>query len=74
MASNNGSSCTFIDSYDLGIWIIMVSGAYPQVQAFIKSDRPERYKGLTIKYVRGADPVIKLLDDEEDVSNKKISS
>ena len=49
----------------------MVSGAYPQVQAFIKSDRPERYKGLTIKYVRGADPVIKLLDDEEDVSNKK---
>ena len=52
----------------------MVSGAYPQVQAFIKSDRPERYKGLTIKYVRGADPVIKLLDDEEDVSNKKISS
>lgn len=38
------------------------------MQAFIKSDRPERYKGLTIKYVRGADPIIKLLDDEEDVS------
>ena len=48
--------------------IVIVAGAYPQVQAFIKSDRPERYKGLTIKYVRGADPVIKLLDDEEDVS------
>jgi len=37
------------------------------VAAFIKSDRPDRYKGLTIKYVRGADPIIKLLDDDEDV-------
>ena len=42
-------------------------GAFPQVQAFIKSDRTERYPGLTIKYVRGADPVIKLLDEDEDV-------
>ena len=42
-----------------------LSGAYPQVQAFIKSDRVKRYPGLTIKYVRGADPVIKLLDDDE---------
>ena len=25
-----------------------------------------RYPGLTVKYVRGADPVIKLLDEEED--------
>jgi hypothetical protein len=37
------------------------------VQAFIKSDRPKRYSGLTIKYVRGADPIIKLLDDDESV-------
>jgi len=42
-------------------------GHYPQVAAFIKSDRPARYPGLTIKYVRGADPIIKLLDEEEDV-------
>lgn len=42
-------------------------GAYPQVQAFIKSERTSRYPGLTIKYVRGADPTIKLLDEEEDV-------
>jgi len=42
-------------------------GAYPQVAAFIKSERPARYPGLTIKYVRGADPIIKLLDEEEDV-------
>ena len=26
-----------------------------------------RYSGLTIKYVRGADPIIKLLDDDETV-------
>jgi len=43
-------------------------GAYPQVAAFIKSDRVERYPGLTIKYVRGADPVIKLLDEDESVA------
>lgn len=43
-------------------------GAYPQVAAFIKSERPARYPGLTIKYVRGADPVIKLLDEEEEVA------
>jgi len=39
------------------------------VAAFIKSDRPaERYPGLTIKYVRGADPIIKLLDEDEAVA------
>jgi len=43
-------------------------GAYPQVAAFIKSERPARYPGLTIKYVRGADPIIKLLDEEEEVA------
>lgn len=36
--------------------------------AFIKSDRPARYPGLTIKYVRGADPMIKLLDEDESVA------
>ncbi|KAG7189510.1 hypothetical protein KM043_017201 [Ampulex compressa] len=37
-------------------------GAYPQIQAFIKSDRPDKYKNLEIKYVRGLDPLIKLMD------------
>ena len=41
--------------------------AYPQVKAFIKSDRVKRYPGLTIKYVRGKDPIIKLLDEDDDV-------
>ena len=35
--------------------------------AFVKSDRPARYPGLRVKYVRGADPVIKLMDEEERV-------
>ncbi|KAF0312222.1 Selenoprotein F [Amphibalanus amphitrite] len=36
-------------------------------KAFVKSDRPARYPGLRVKYVRGADPVIKLMDEEERV-------
>ena len=28
---------------------------------------PFRYPGLTIKYVRGKDPIIKLLDEDDDV-------
>ncbi|XP_011502531.1 PREDICTED: 15 kDa selenoprotein [Ceratosolen solmsi marchali] len=38
--------------------------AYPQIQAFIKSDRPNKYKNLQIRYVRGLDPVMKLYDAE----------
>merc|ERR1712059_21363 len=45
-------------------------GAYPQVAAFIKSERPARYPGLTIKYVRGADPVIKLMDEDDSVAEE----
>ncbi|KAM7356142.1 selenoprotein F [Cochliomyia hominivorax] len=36
--------------------------AYPQIQAFIKSGRPAKFPNLTIKYVRGLDPIVKLLD------------
>ncbi|XP_014230627.1 selenoprotein F [Trichogramma pretiosum] len=39
-------------------------GAYPQIQAFIKSDKPNKYKNLQIRYVRGLDPIIKLYDSE----------
>ncbi|XP_046387770.1 selenoprotein F [Ischnura elegans] len=42
-------------------------GAYPQIQAFIKSDRPAKYPNLQIKYVRGLDPIIKLMDAEGNV-------
>lgn len=37
--------------------------------AFIKSDRPKKYKNLSIKYVRGLDPIIKLYDAENRVED-----
>jgi len=37
--------------------------------AFIKSDRPKKYKNLSIKYVRGLDPIIKLYDAENRVKD-----
>lgn len=42
-------------------------GAYPQIQAFIKSDRPAKFPNLHIKYVRGLDPTVKLMDKEGNV-------
>ncbi|XP_014088642.2 selenoprotein F [Bactrocera oleae] len=36
--------------------------AYPQIEAFIKSGRPAKYSNLQIKYMRGLDPIVKLLD------------
>ncbi|KAJ8922296.1 hypothetical protein NQ315_004236 [Exocentrus adspersus] len=39
-------------------------GAYPQIQAFIKSHRPAQFPNLQIKYVRGLDPIIKLYDKD----------
>ncbi|KZC08381.1 15 kDa selenoprotein, partial [Dufourea novaeangliae] len=44
-------------------------GAYPQIQAFIKSDRPSKYKNLQIKYVRGLDPIIKLMDADNKIED-----
>ncbi|XP_025074409.1 selenoprotein F, partial [Pogonomyrmex barbatus] len=39
------------------------------LSAFIKSDRPKKYKNLSIKYVRGLDPIIKLYDAENRVED-----
>ncbi|KAK9695936.1 Sep15/SelM redox domain [Popillia japonica] len=39
-------------------------GVYPQIQAFIKSDRPSKFPNLQIKYIRGLDPIIKLYDKD----------
>lgn len=39
-------------------------GAYPQIQAFVKSDRPSKFPNLQIKYIRGLDPIIKLYDKD----------
>ena len=37
------------------------------LSAFVKSDRVDQFAGLKVKYVRGADPIIKLLDDNRHV-------
>lgn len=41
--------------------------AYPQIQAFIKSDRPSKFSNLQIRYGHGLDPAIKLLDKDGSV-------
>jgi len=42
-------------------------GTYPQIQAFIKSERPSKFKKLQIKYLRGLDPQVKLYDKKGNV-------
>ena len=37
------------------------------VSAFVKSERPNQFPGLEVKYIRGADPEIHLLDDNKNV-------
>ena len=38
--------------------------------AFVKSDLPNSFSGFSVKYVRGADPVIKLLDADGNVQEE----
>jgi len=38
--------------------------------AFIKSEKARGFPRLKIKYVRGADPIIKLLDDNNEVKEE----
>ena len=35
--------------------------------AFVKSDRPDQFPGLSVKYMRGADPQLLLLDENKQV-------
>lgn len=42
------------------------------ILAFIKSDRPNKYPNLTIRYVRGLDPIIKLMDSNGNVQEVTI--
>uniref|UniRef100_H2LJA7 Selenoprotein F n=1 Tax=Oryzias latipes TaxID=8090 RepID=H2LJA7_ORYLA len=44
-------------------------GRFPQVQ-FVRSEKPKIFKGLQIKYVRGSDPVLKLLDDNGNIAEE----
>ncbi|KAB0382122.1 hypothetical protein FD755_004039 [Muntiacus reevesi] len=38
--------------------------------SFVRSDKPKLFKGLQIKYVRGSDPVLKLLDDSGNIAEE----
>ncbi len=38
-------------------------GRYPQVQAFVSSDRPSKYSNLQVQYVRGKEPTLVLYDE-----------
>lgn len=42
-------------------------GRFPQIQAFVRSDRPAKFPNLRINFVRGADPILKLHDENNDV-------
>uniref|UniRef100_A0A3Q2THY2 Selenoprotein F n=1 Tax=Fundulus heteroclitus TaxID=8078 RepID=A0A3Q2THY2_FUNHE len=45
-------------------------GRFPQVQ-FVRSEKPKMFKGLQIKqYVRGSDPILKLLDDNGNIAEE----
>lgn len=37
------------------------------ISAFVKSDRPDKFPNLTIRYVRGLDPIIKLMDKDGNI-------
>jgi len=37
-------------------------GHFPQINAFIRGDKSKKFPNLSVKYTRGAEPVIKLLD------------
>ncbi|KAK2165509.1 hypothetical protein LSH36_49g06019 [Paralvinella palmiformis] len=38
-----------------------------RARAFVKSDRPKQFPGLKIRYVKGSDPFIRLLNEERKV-------
>uniref|UniRef100_A0A8V0ZR41 Selenoprotein F n=1 Tax=Gallus gallus TaxID=9031 RepID=A0A8V0ZR41_CHICK len=47
----------------------LYAGAVLEV-SFVRSDKPKLFRGLQIKYVRGSDPVLKLLDDSGNIAEE----
>ena len=43
---------------------------WPQLQAFIKGGKADSFPTLTIRYLRGTDPVLKLLDEDGEVEEE----
>jgi len=39
----------------------------PQIEAFVKSDRPKKFPNLTIKHIPAQNPIIKLMDVDGNV-------
>uniref|UniRef100_A0A9L0K4X1 Selenoprotein F n=1 Tax=Equus asinus TaxID=9793 RepID=A0A9L0K4X1_EQUAS len=49
--------------------VVFSSISFP-LDAFVRSDKPKLFRGLQIKYVRGSDPVLKLLDDSGNIAEE----
>ncbi|CAF0936400.1 unnamed protein product [Adineta steineri] len=41
-------------------------GRYPQIEAFIKSNRPKQFPTFSFKHVPGAEPVLHLYNDKDE--------
>jgi len=61
------SSAKKIYPYALLIVCECKFGRYPQIEAFVRSQRVKKFPGLEIRYAQGADPVIKLLNENREV-------
>lgn len=42
-------------------------GRFPQIESFVKGEERQRFQSLQVKYVRGSNPVIKLLDSKKEI-------
>jgi len=40
-------------------------GRYAQIAAFVRSDRPSQFPNFSVEYVRGADPILNVYDDQD---------
>ncbi|NXE10349.1 SEP15 protein, partial [Lophotis ruficrista] len=49
---------------------VIICLSFLQTIAFVRSDKPKLFRGLQIKYVRGSDPVLKLLDDSGNIAEE----
>ncbi|KAJ8300955.1 hypothetical protein KUTeg_022474 [Tegillarca granosa] len=64
------SSCNELDQYNLSKLTESCKGCCHQDSdddQALKSDRVKQFPGLAVRYVRGADPIIKLMDDNRNV-------
>ncbi|NXC75640.1 SEP15 protein, partial [Anhinga anhinga] len=66
-----------VGNISLNVNLLDVSGEefhylsfFLQTIAFVRSDKPKLFRGLQIKYVRGSDPVLKLLDDSGNIAEE----